>query len=137
MKYFYSMNRRIQMCCKWIRNFLYIDNRFLTIIICITLIELNSLWKSFWCFSHWRHTNFRHSRNFSLSIIASVVFHVQKWTALTATKLLPPKNAKWELQWEQIIDLGTFVFDLQRKFTLEFLPTIFSQLRWSFGANKL
>ena len=50
--------------------------------------------KSFRCFSDWRHTDFRHSRNFSLSTLASVVFHVRKWTALTATKLHHLKKCK-------------------------------------------
>ena len=95
MHFFYLMNRPILAWNERIRNyFLYISYRFLAISICITLIELNCFWKSFRCFSDWRHTDFRHSRNFSLSTLASVVFHVRKWTALTATKLHHLKKCK-------------------------------------------
>ncbi len=95
MNFFYMMNRQILTWNERIRNyFLHISNHFLTISICITLIELNYFWKGFRCFSDWSHINFRHSRNFPLLTLSSVVFHMRKWTVLTATKLHHPTKCK-------------------------------------------
>ncbi len=135
MKYFYLKCRLIQTCLERIHNYiLHISYRFLN----------KHLYNSYWIELFLKKLSvlfgltslkFLTLEKFLVVFSRFCGFHVRKWTALIVSKLYHLTRFKMRIaQREQIMFLGNFVFNLQRKFTLEYLPTMLSQL-WTSGAN--